>query len=154
MSTPFNPGEEFCKQCGLQLTPRDVRCPRCNTAREAAPASSNYASTPSSPYSSTPSPPYSSAAPTPSKYNVNPWQQPERVVTIGEWMLMILVLCIPLVNIIMMFVWAFGNDGSQTKSNYFKAVLIWTGIFTVLYILFLVIFGAAMMSSFGNMGNM
>lgn len=145
MSTPVNQGEEFCKQCGLQLTPRDVRCPRCNTARQVAAESSS-----SNNYSSPPAPPYSSTAPSPPSYNNNPWQQSERVITVGEWMMMMLVLCIPLVNIIMMFVWAFGNDGSQTKSNYYKAALIWTGIVTVIYVLFLVIFGAAMFSGFNN----
>ena len=52
-----------------------------------------------------------------------------------------LVMMIPCVNIVMMFVWAFGN-GKKSKSNYFKAALVWALIGIVISILFTVIFGA------------
>jgi hypothetical protein len=49
----------------------------------------------------------------------------EEPVSIGEWMIAMLLMCIPCVNIIMMFVWAFGSGAKKSKSNYFKAALIW-----------------------------
>jgi hypothetical protein len=49
----------------------------------------------------------------------------EKPVGVGEWMLTTLVMMIPLVNIIMMFVWAFSSKTKKSKSNYFKATLIW-----------------------------
>jgi heme/copper-type cytochrome/quinol oxidase subunit 2 len=49
----------------------------------------------------------------------------EEPVSLGEWMLTMLVMCIPLVNIIMTFVWAFSSSAKKSKSNYFKASLIW-----------------------------
>ena len=41
-------------------------------------------------------------------------QQPVApVMSVGEWMLTLLILALPLVNIIMLFVWAFESDESQ-----------------------------------------
>ncbi|MCA0756761.1 hypothetical protein KP806_17020 [Paenibacillus sp. N4] len=63
-------------------------------------------------------------------------------------MLIMLVMFIPIVNIIMMFVWAFG-EGNPSKQNYFKASLIWAAIVLVIYIiLFVLFFAAAATTSF------
>ena len=72
----------------------------------------------------------------------------ESPMTIGEWMVTLLILCIPCVNIIMMFVWAFGGSSKKSKSNYFKASLIFTAIVLVLYFIVFAIFGSAMIASF------
>ncbi|UJF36234.1 hypothetical protein L0M14_02730 [Paenibacillus hexagrammi] len=62
-------------------------------------------------------------------------------------MITILLLAIPLVNIVMLFVWAFGGGANPSKANYAKASLIWAAIGIVLYIIFgVIIFGAAMSS--------
>ena len=61
-------------------------------------------------------------------------------VSVGDWMLTYLLLCIPLVNIILIFVWAFGCNTPISKSNWAKALLIWTLIGIVFYaLLFLVV---------------
>jgi len=78
-------------------------------------------------------------------YQFNPnypppqYQQPQMapVMSVKEWMLILFVMIIPLVNIIMMFVWAF-SEGNPTKQNYFKASLLWLAIVIGLYILFFV----------------
>lgn len=62
----------------------------------------------------------------------------EEPVSFGDWMLSILLMTIPCVNIIMMFVWAFGSGTKKSKSNYFKAVLVWTLIWTVLTVIMMV----------------
>lgn len=54
---------------------------------------------------------------------------------IGSWLLTFLIMCIPVVGLVMMFVWAFGS-GNQTRATYFKAMLIWALIMTVLYFVF------------------
>ena len=60
-------------------------------------------------------------------------QQPVApVMSVGEWMLTLLILALPLVNIIMLFVWAFGGGTNPTKANYCKASLIWIAIVIVL----------------------
>ena len=62
----------------------------------------------------------------------------EEPVSFGDWMLSILLMMIPCVNIIMMFVWAFGSGTKKSKSNYFKAVLVWTLIWAVLSVIFMI----------------
>lgn len=70
------------------------------------------------------------------------------VVSVKEWMLTMLVMAIPIVNIIMMFVWAFSNGENPSKANYFKASLIWAAIILGIYVLIIIlifgIFAAAM----------
>ena len=71
--------------------------------------------------------------------NVPVQQQPAEqtpVVSVGEWMLVMLILAIPLVNIVMLFVWAFGGGVNKTKANYCKASLIWIAIAIAMWIIF------------------
>ncbi|MFH1120907.1 MAG: hypothetical protein V1775_13900 [Bacteroidota bacterium] len=67
------------------------------------------------------------------------------VISVGDWIITLLIQAIPLVNIIMLFVWAFGSGNNPNKANWAKAVLIWMAIGIVLAIIILVIFGAAFM---------
>ena len=67
----------------------------------------------------------------------------EEPVSFGDWMITTLIMCIPCVGLIMMFVWAFGSSTKKSKSNYFKAMLVWALISIVLSIVMLVIFGAS-----------
>lgn len=69
-------------------------------------------------------------------------------VTVGEWIVATLVMAIPFVNIIMMFVWAFGSNTKPSKANYFKAALIMTAISLALSFLIVAVFGVAI---FGNL---
>lgn len=69
-------------------------------------------------------------------------------VTLGDWMLTYFLLSIPLVNIILIFVWAFGNNTPVSKANWAKALLIWSLIGIVIYVLlfFVIGIGAAAIS--------
>ena len=50
----------------------------------------------------------------------------DETVTMGEWFVFFLLLCIPIVNIIMLFVWAFGSDTKPSKKNLCKLqLLLW-----------------------------
>ena len=80
-------------------------------------------------------------------YQKQPYQTDsdlEEPVSFGDWMLSILLTMIPCINIIMIFVWAFGSGVKKSKSNYFKAVLVWTLIWTVLMIVMMIGLGAMM----------
>jgi hypothetical protein len=57
------------------------------------------------------------------------------VVTTGNWIITYLIMCIPLINIIMLFVWAFGGGAQASKANWAKASLIWIVISIILVIL-------------------
>lgn len=74
----------------------------------------------------------------------------EAPVSVGDWVLTILLMCIPCVNIIMLFVWAFGSSAPKSKSNWAKAQLIWVLIGVVITIIFYVVFGAALLAQYGG----
>jgi hypothetical protein len=46
-----------------------------------------------------------------------------RPVTMGNWMITLLVLAIPLVNIVMLFYWAFTSSTNPSKRSYCQAML-------------------------------
>lgn len=54
--------------------------------------------------------------------------------TVGDWLITMLILIIPIVNIVMLFIWGFGN--SDPRRNYARASLIWMAICIVLMIIF------------------
>lgn len=58
------------------------------------------------------------------------------VVTIKEWAITMLLLCIPIANIVLPFVWAFGSDVNPSKKNYFRVMLIFMAVGIVLTVLF------------------
>jgi hypothetical protein len=77
-----------------------------------------------------------------------------RPLTVGEWFVTMLVLAIPLVNIIMGLVWAFGSGGNINRRNYCRAALIWMAIAIVISIGFAIIgavIGATAAASSGGM---
>jgi hypothetical protein len=76
----------------------------------------------------------------------NPQTAGEQPISVGEWMLTIFLTAIPIVNIIMLFVWAFGSTTNLSKANWAKATLIWIAIMIVFYILIFAIVGVGFMS--------
>ena len=60
----------------------------------------------------------------------------EEPVKVGEWVLALVLMMIPCVNIIMMFVFAFSKTEKKSKSNFFKAYLIFYAIMLALVFLF------------------
>lgn len=66
-------------------------------------------------------------------------QNTDNTMSVGEWMITLFISFIPLVNIIMFFVWGFGDNTNPNKANWAKASLIWVAIGIVLYVLFFVV---------------
>ncbi|HFC8825684.1 hypothetical protein [Neisseria sp. P0008.S002] len=62
------------------------------------------------------------------------------IVSVKEWLITNLILMIPLVNIVMMLVWAFSSNTNPNKANYFKAALILFAIVMVIYLVLAVVF--------------
>lgn len=79
----------------------------------------------------------------------------EKPLTTGEWFVTLLVLGLPLVGLVMHFVWGFG-PGNASRRNFCRAVLLWLAIMTALGLLALIaflIFGgtlAALLSQAGQ----
>lgn len=73
--------------------------------------------------------------------------------SVGDYLIMMLIGIIPIVNIIMLFVWAFGSNYNANKKNYARATLIFALIAFVLSILLFAVFGAIFASMLGGMGG-
>lgn len=66
----------------------------------------------------------------------NPFRNVERQsMDVGNWFLTLFLQSIPIVGIVMLFVWAFGKDQNTERSSYAKAFLAWYGIITVFALL-------------------
>ena len=72
------------------------------------------------------------------------------VISTGEWVLTYLITAIPVVGLVLLFVWAFGRETNPNKANWAKAGLIWTAIIIGIYIVFAMAFGAAILASLGG----
>ncbi len=101
---------------------------------------SNTPETSTGSYTSPVSTPYATpSTPTP-QANQN------QVISVGEWFLILLVITIPLVNLIVLIIWAFGGSSNLNKVNFAKANLIWLAILIVLCTVFFSSLMAIMMA--------
>ena len=50
-------------------------------------------------------------------------------ISIGNWIISLILTMIPIVNIIMLFVWAFSNGTNPTKANWIILGIIFGGYF-------------------------
>lgn len=77
-----------------------------------------------------------------------------RVISVKEWVINLIIMCIPIVNIVFLFIWGFGQDDiNETKKNWARAglILIAIGIcLTIIFYIILAIWGVAMLSSSGQ----
>ncbi len=62
-------------------------------------------------------------------------------VSVGDWILTIIISAIPLVNIIMLLVWAFSSGTNPSKANWAKAYLVFLAILIALYFVMIVMVG-------------
>lgn len=72
------------------------------------------------------------------------------VMSLGDWIITMIVLAIPLVGFIMLFVWGFSSSANPNKSNFCKAALIFYLIGIVVFFLF---GGMAFMSGMSGAGQ-
>ena len=72
------------------------------------------------------------------------------VMSLGDWIITMIVLAIPIVGFIMLFVWGFSSSANPNKSNFCKAALIFYLIGIVLFFLF---GGVAMMTAMQHAGS-
>ena len=77
--------------------------------------------------------------------------QESSVMSIKDWVITLLIAALPLIGLIMLFVWGFGSGTNQNKANFAKASLIWFAVVIGLYIIFMMMFGAAILSGMSDM---
>lgn len=70
------------------------------------------------------------------------------VMSLGDWIITFIVLMIPLVNIIMLFVWGFSKTTNPSKANFCKAYLI---LMLIAVIFFFLLGGMAFLGGMNSM---
>lgn len=79
-------------------------------------------------------------------YQENQTQQ----MSVGDWMIAMLITAIPIVGLVMLFIWAFGDNQNQNKANWAKANLIWMLIgfifVIIIYSIIFAVFGSQILS--------
>jgi len=73
--------------------------------------------------------------------------------TIGDWIITFIITYIPIVGIIMLFVWAFSDGNHPSKKTWAQATLILFAIAIVLGIIFATVIISMLGSMFGAMGT-
>jgi predicted membrane channel-forming protein YqfA (hemolysin III family) len=69
-------------------------------------------------------------------------------ISLGDWIITLIVLAIPIVGIVMLFVWGFSSGTHPSKQNYCRAVLIIALAALVLFFLIAIMGGFAALSLF------
>lgn len=110
----------FCESCGNQMAPGSTVCNKCG-----APTAGMQTAAPP-PVQVPPAYAQPQYAPPPA------YQPAAAEMTVGAWMITLLVSYIPIVGFIMMLVWAFGSGAPPSKRNYCRAALIFSLIGVVL----------------------
>ncbi len=72
------------------------------------------------------------------------------VLTLGDWLLTLLLLMIPVVNIVMLIVWSADSNTNPNKRHFAWAQLIFMGIMIVLSIIFSSVFAALIISGINS----
>ena len=75
------------------------------------------------------------------------------VMTVKNWLVVMLLSAIPLVNIILLFVWAFGDNVNLNKRNYSRAALLAALIGVVIYAVIMILFFLVFASTMSNMNS-
>ena len=109
----------YCKKCGGKIESYASHCPFCGEAIENNSVQSTYTS--------------------------SSMEEERTNKTVGGWILTYLIMSIPIIGIIMMFIWAFGSKTKQdpTFRNWAKSGLLLSLIAVIIYsvIVFITIAG-------------
>lgn len=63
--------------------------------------------------------------------------EPSPVLSFGEWLVTLLIMAVPILNMIMIFIWATDGKTNPNKSNWAKATLVFIGINIVIAMFFI-----------------
>lgn len=64
--------------------------------------------------------------------------------TMGEWVVTLIIMAIPCVNIIMCFVWGFSSTGNLNRRNFCRAYLAIIAVAVVVYLLIGIVAGVSL----------
>lgn len=69
--------------------------------------------------------------------------QNQKPLSVKEWLITLLIIAIPVVGLVMLFVYAFGNNSNVNRQNWAKAQLIIVAIVLGFVVLGLIAYGIA-----------
>lgn len=136
----------YCTNCGKDLPDGARVCPECG----------KYLGVTFSKYFNVTSVPLECGAPqsgnaaqaAPPVHPAYAVKTEEPPVSVSDWMITALLTAIPLVGFIMLFVWGFGGNVNTSKKNWARAALIWMAISAGLVLLFWLVVGLSIRSSY------
>ena len=122
-------GTKFCGSCGAKTGPVQ---PAYTASAEPAPMRHNPPSSAYPPPAHT-APSYQQAytPPQSTAYSGQPGVESLRV---GQYIGMFFLMCVPILNIILLFMWGFGSSTNLNKKNFARAVLILCAIMLIFWI--------------------
>ncbi len=68
--------------------------------------------------------------------------QDQKPMSVKDWLVTLLIMAIPLVGLVRLFVYAFGDGGNVNRKNWAKAQLIFMAIILALFMICMLIFGS------------
>jgi hypothetical protein len=74
----------------------------------------------------------------------------QKIPSVGDWIITLLIMSIPLVNFIALIYWAASSSSGPIKGNFAKAALLWIVLIIALYMLF---FGALIGAFIGSIST-
>lgn len=77
----------------------------------------------------------------------------DQTVSLGDWIVTMILSGIPIVGLIMILVWAFGEGAKPSKKNYARAVIIMAIIGIIIGILLSILFSAIFASLYSSMAD-
>lgn len=85
---------------------------------------------------------------------LNP-KQSAPIMSVKDWVITLLIMIIPIVNIVFLIIWAFGNDNAlnPSKRNWAKAQLIFMVIGIIISILSFIVIGAFGLFALSSQGH-
>ena len=144
----------FCENCGKNLQDGAKFCDGCGAKTEAVQHAYAAAAEPAPvrpvppPAAYMPPPAQTAYAQQPPVYSGQRGSEPLRV---GQYIGMFLLMCVPILSVVLLFVWSFGSSVNLNKKNFARAMLIISAIVVVLSIIFRSILVAAAESLLGGM---
>jgi len=134
----------ICKQCGAELSENSKFCTACGASVNSEDKNQGTIQNPVA----VPQP--QAQAQSQQYYQPQPPTDLEKPLSVGGWLVTMIVTSIPFIGVIMMFVWAF-TEGNKGRRNYMRACLIMAVIGVVLTIIIAVLFGTVLASLFAEL---
>lgn len=138
-------GAKFCGDCGTKTEPVQ---PAYTASAESAPMSPNQPPSAYPPPVQT-APSYQQAY-TPPQSTAYSGQSGVEPLSVGQYIGMFLLMCVPILNIILLFMWGFGSSANLNKKNFARAALIISAIMLIFWIIAGSIIGSLFNSIMGG----